>query len=62
VRARLDDAAQRDAIAQLQRARWGDGDGSVARTKLRTAFANGPRWRKTAAATRESLPPLYPPG
>ena len=42
VRARLDDAAQRDAVAQLQRARWGDGDGSAARTALRAAFASGP--------------------
>jgi hypothetical protein len=61
VHARLDDAAQRDAVAQLQRARWGDGDGSAARARLRTAFASGPRWRRPAAAGREPLPPLYPP-
>ncbi len=62
VYARLDEAAQRDAIAQLQRARWGDGDAPAARAGLRTAFANGPRWRKTAAAATEPLPPLYPQG
>lgn len=60
VRAHLDDAVQRDAIAHLQRARWGDGDAPAARAGLRVAFANGPRWRKTAAAAREPLPPLYP--
>ena len=60
VRAHLDDTAQRDAIAHLQRARWGDGDARAARAALRAAFANGPRWRKTAAAAREPLPPLYP--
>jgi len=60
VRARLDDAAQRDAISHLQRARWGEGDGSAARTALRTAFANGPRWRRTTKVMPEPLPPLYP--
>jgi hypothetical protein len=46
VRERLDDAAQRDAVAELQRALWGDGDGPAARARLRAAFASGPRWRR----------------
>ncbi|MDN5782150.1 MAG: BatD family protein, partial [Luteimonas sp.] len=62
VRATLDDAAQRDAVAQLQRARWGDGDGPAARASLRAAFASGPRWRARGAARTEPLPPLYPQG
>ncbi len=62
VRARIDDAAQREAIAQLQRARWGGGDGTAARAALRSAFADGPRWRARDAAEAEPLPPLYPRG
>jgi hypothetical protein len=61
VRERLDDTAQRDAVAELQRARWGDGDGPAARATLRTAFASGPRWHQRAkTGTGEPLPPLYP--
>lgn len=60
VRARLDDAAQRDALDAMQRARWGGGDGVVARTQLRKAFARGPRWRSTPSAKPAPLPPLYP--
>ena len=60
VRARLDDPAQRDAVAQLQRARWGDGDGPATRAGLRAAFANGPRWRGGEASAEQPLPPLYP--
>ncbi|HVI58700.1 MAG TPA: BatD family protein [Luteimonas sp.] len=62
VHARLDDAAQREAVAQLQRARWGGGDGAAARAALRSAFANGPRWRVREAVATEPLPPLYPRG
>lgn len=63
VRARLDDAAQRDAVTQLQRARWGDGDGPAARASLRGAFASGPRWRgHEVGRAKEPLPPLYPDG
>lgn len=63
VRERLDDAAQRDAVAALQRARWGDGDGAAARDALRAAFASGPRWRRHGRTEpEEPLPPLYPPG
>ncbi|HEU0305523.1 MAG TPA: protein BatD, partial [Lysobacter sp.] len=59
--ARLDDAAQRDAIEALQRARWAQGDGMQARQLLRSAFANGPRWRmETAPEKAPVLPPLYP--
>lgn len=60
VRDRLDDAAQRDAVARLQRARWGDGDGPAARAGLRAAFAHGPRWRGQDKIETEPLPPLYP--
>jgi hypothetical protein len=59
---RLDDAAQREAVLRLQRARWGDaGDVPGARGALREAFWDGPRLR---AAPRkpasDELPPLYP--
>jgi hypothetical protein len=60
VRARLADAAQRDAVAQLQRARWGDGDAVAARGVLRAAFAAGPRWIAAEPAPASPLPPLYP--
>ena len=62
VRARLDDPAQREAVARMQRARWGDGDGPAARAALRTAFSKGPRWRGQSAPPDEPLPPLYPRG
>jgi len=62
VRERLDDVAQREAVAALQRARWGDGDGPAARAALRAAFAAGPRWRgRGRTQTEEPLAPLYPP-
>jgi hypothetical protein len=57
---RLADARQRDAVDALQRARWGDGDGTVARTALRAAFRHGPQWREPVAAQASPLPPLYP--
>ena len=62
VRAHLADARQQAAVDALQRARWGGGDGPTARDALRAAFAAGPRWRATPPVSRESLPPLYPPG
>lgn len=52
--------AQREAVEQLRRARWADGDGSAARTALRDAFRNGPVWRPTEKRVKEVLPPLYP--
>lgn len=61
VQARLDDAPQRDAVDALQRARWGGGDAAAARTALRAAFRQGPRWRRSTARSVEALPPLYPP-
>lgn len=60
LRTRLDDPAQHEALAQLERARWADGDGVAARKALRDAFQQGPRWRRPAKATDEPLPPLYP--
>lgn len=61
--AALDDAGQREAVAALQRAQWGDGDGVDARTRLRRAFASGIRWRQPPPSAATSvLPPLYPPG
>ena len=57
---RLGDARQRDAVDALQRARWGDGDGTVARASLRAAFERGPQWREPVARQASPLPPLYP--
>ena len=57
---RLTLSAQRDAVEQLRRARWADGDGSAARAALRDAFRNGPVWRTTQKPAKEVLPPLYP--
>ncbi|MEF9977271.1 MAG: BatD family protein [Thermomonas sp.] len=60
VRQRLDDAAQVAAVAQLQAARWGDGDVASALAALRSAFAKGPRWRTQRTPSQSLLPPLYP--
>jgi len=62
LRAQLDDAAQVDAVAQLQAARWGGrGDmQAAALAALRRAFAQGPRWRKPERKAGALLPPLYP--
>ncbi len=59
----LGDEAQRDALHQLQLARWADGDLGTARAALRTAFAKGPAWRDPgppAEPGEDLLPPLYP--
>ena len=41
----------------------GWGDGAVARSALRDAFKSGPKWKtQPKAASRDPLPPLYPPG
>jgi hypothetical protein len=58
---RLDDPQQREALAQVQRARWADGDATAARAALRASFKRGPRWRTVAKARDAPLPPLYPP-
>ena len=57
----LDSPVQRNALEQLRRARWADGDGTHARIVLREAFRNGPTWRAAQpASARQELPPLYP--
>lgn len=60
VRARLADAAQANAVAQLQAARWGAGDADGALAALRSAFARGAAWRRAERAGKPLLPPLYP--
>ena len=62
VRARLADADQREAVDELQRARWGGGSAVTAREALRRAFAKGPTWRSVPTRTASPLPPLYPGG
>jgi hypothetical protein len=57
---RLDDPAQRDAVEMLRLARWAGGDAAAARSRLREAFAGGPRWHASAPPPRDLLPPLYP--
>ena len=51
---------QREAVEQLRRARWADGDGSLARVALRDAFRSGPVWHAAGKPVKEVLPPLYP--
>lgn len=53
---------QREAIAALQRARWGrDAEGMAqARAAVRAAFARGPAWLAEDAGTDPLLPPHYP--
>ena len=61
--ASLRDPAQRQALRQLQLARWAGGDMTAARAALRAAFAKGPAWRDAGGETEpgtELLPPLYP--
>ncbi|HEY1136493.1 MAG TPA: protein BatD, partial [Xanthomonadaceae bacterium] len=63
LRERLADPLQRDAVAGLQRACWGEGDDRVAAlAAARIAFAQGPRWREARAdaGVVTGLPPLYP--
>ena len=58
--AKLVSPAQRDAVEQLRRVRWADGDGVAARAALREAFRNGPAWRSAPKPAKEILLPLYP--
>jgi hypothetical protein len=58
--ARRADPMQAEAMEAMQRARWGGGDGVVARRLMRDAFARGPRWRQSLAEPPSPLPPLYP--
>lgn len=61
VRVRLADPTQREAVAALQRARWGRGDAAAAMAAMRAAFAQGPRWwPRPPRAPPSVLPPLYP--
>jgi hypothetical protein len=60
LRSRLADPVQVAAIESLLRARWADGDGVAARSALRAAFRQGPRWRVAEQPAEEPLPPLYP--
>lgn len=60
--ARLDDAAQIDALAALQRARYAGGPTSGVGTMLERAFKRGIAWRAPAspAKAKSALPALYP--
>lgn len=65
--ARLDDAAQRDAVLRLERALWAldvdRAERDATRDALRTAFRDGPKLASAApstAAAAAALPPLYP--
>jgi hypothetical protein len=58
--ARLQDASQRNAVEDLRRACWADGDAGAARAAVREAFRKGPIWRKEAETEASPLPPLYP--
>lgn len=60
--ARLDDAAQRDALVNLQRARYAGGRTQGLATHLQEAFKRGLGWRGSAPPQVPSsvLPALYP--
>lgn len=63
LQARLADAIQRDAVADLDRAMWAAGvtDHTQLLAKLRAAFRGAPSFAVDAtAAGAELLPPLYP--
>src|SRR5690606_20105999 len=58
----LEPGPQREAIAALQRARWGrdEGGAAQARAAVRAAFARGPGWLPGDSRIEDPLPPLYP--
>jgi hypothetical protein len=59
--ARLEDPSQRQAVLQMQRARWGgEGDIAPARAALRQAFRQGVAWQRPPMAEKTDLDPLYP--
>jgi hypothetical protein len=60
VLARLEAGPQREAVQQLQAARWGGGNAQTALAALRSAFNTGPRWCKPKQPEASLLPPLYP--
>jgi hypothetical protein len=64
VLARLADTPQRQALRDMQAARWSreGGDTGQARQALRRAFHDGPHWQPASAPANTGLPPLYPPG
>lgn len=59
---RLDSAAQTDALAALQRARYAGASRQGVGSQLERAFKPGLAWRKPAAPTgqKSALPALYP--
>jgi len=59
LQASLADAAQQQAIAELQRACYGDG-GSASRLDLAETFKRGFAWRVADEKHDDDLPPLYP--
>lgn len=59
--ARLDDNAQCDALAALQRVRYAGASAQGLATQLQQAFKRGLAWRpRAASAARSALPALYP--
>jgi len=58
---RLDDAAQRDALAALQKARYAGGSTQGVGTQLDRAFKGGIAWTRATAARKPDsvLPGLY---
>ncbi|HKE46715.1 MAG TPA: BatD family protein [Rhodanobacteraceae bacterium] len=59
---RLDDAAQRDALVALQKARYAGGSSQGLGSQLERAFKGGLAWRAAtpASASTSPLPALYP--
>ena len=59
---RLQDAAQRDALAALQRARYAGASAQGVGSQLERAFKGGFAWTRPAAASKNAspLPALYP--
>ena len=61
--AALDDPAQRDALAALQRVRYAAAPAQGLGSQLADAFRAGFAWKPSVSAVRASpLPELYPPG
>lgn len=63
LREALSEDAQREALDELQRARWQGGDATAACAAVAQAFAHGFAWRGKGKSTRSrtaDLPPLYP--
>lgn len=60
--AALGDAAQREAVAALERVLYAGHEDAGLAARLREAFARGPHWRANDQARRppDDLPPLYP--